>query len=105
MATRPDTSAYTTFPEIAGRLEDIVLQVRDRDVSLEHSLDLFDEAIALGSKAVSLVDSTDFSPEEEGRLGALPSETRQSEAEAAPDAAVASDEAPGESQGKDTDRA
>ena len=42
--------------------------VRDRDVSLERSLDLFDEAIALGSKAVELVDATDFSPEEKAML-------------------------------------
>lgn len=65
---RPDTSRYQTFGDITGRLDDIVAQVRDKDVSLERSLDLFDEAIALGSKAVDLVDATDFSPEEEARL-------------------------------------
>lgn len=65
---RVDVSRYQTFGDITERLDDIVAQVRDKDVSLEHSLDLFDEAIALGSKAVSLVDATDFSPEEEARL-------------------------------------
>nr|WP_239471791.1 exodeoxyribonuclease VII small subunit [Olsenella profusa] len=55
-------------------MDDIVAQVRDKGVSLERSLDLFDEAIALGSKAVSLVDATDFSPEEEARLAEAPSE-------------------------------
>ena len=65
---RVDVSRYQTFPEITDRLDDIVAQVRDKDISLERSLDLFDEAIALGSKAVSLVDATDFSPEEEARL-------------------------------------
>lgn len=65
---RVDVSRYQTFGEITERLDDIVAQVRDKDVSLERSLDLFDEAIALGSKAVSLVDATDFSPEEEARL-------------------------------------
>lgn len=65
---RPDTSRYQTFDDITGRLDDIVAQVRDKDVSLERSLDLFDEAIALGSKAVDLVDATDFSPEEEAKL-------------------------------------
>ena len=65
---RPDTSRYQTFGDITGRLVDIVAQVRDKDVSLERSLDLFDEAIALGSKAVDLVDATDFSPEEEAKL-------------------------------------
>ena len=65
---RPDTSRYQTFGDITGRLDDIVAQVRDKDVSLERSLDLFDEAVALGSKAVDLVDATDFSPEEEAKL-------------------------------------
>ena len=65
---RVDVSGYQTFGQITDRLDDIVAQVRDKDVSLERSLDLFDEAIALGSKAVSLVDTTDFSPEEEARL-------------------------------------
>ena len=65
---RVDVSGYQTFGQITERLDDIVAQVRDKDVSLERSLDLFDEAIALGSKAVSLVDTTDFSSEEEARL-------------------------------------
>ena len=65
---KPDTSAYKTFDQITGRLDQIVDQVRDKDTSLEHSLDLFDEAIALGSKAVDLVDSTDFSAEERDKL-------------------------------------
>lgn len=66
-----DVSGYQTFGDIAERLDVIVSEVRDKDVSLERSLDLFDEAIALGSKAVSLVDTTNFSPEEEARLGEL----------------------------------
>lgn len=65
---RVDVSRYQSFPDITARLDDIVAQVRDKDVSLERSLDLFDEAIALGSKAVGLVDATDFSPEEQARL-------------------------------------
>lgn len=63
-----DISQYQSFGEISDRLDELVGQVRDKDVSLEHSLDLFDEAIALGSKAIGLVDATDFSPEEEARL-------------------------------------
>ena len=68
MARKPDVSAYRTFDQITGRLDEIIGQVRDRDTSLERSLDLFDEAIALGSAAVDLVDTTDFTPEEEARL-------------------------------------
>ena len=65
---KPDVSQYQSFDQITRRLDDIVGAVRDRDVSLERSLDLFDEAIALGSKAVELVDATDFSPEEKTML-------------------------------------
>ncbi len=60
-----DTSAYSTFEEISGRLEEIVGQVRDKNVSLERSLDLFDEAIALGSKAVDMVDTAPLTATEE----------------------------------------
>lgn len=68
MARKPDTSAFQTFDQITSRLDEIIVQVRDKDTSLERSLDLFDEAIALGSKAVDLVDTTEFTPEEEARL-------------------------------------
>ncbi|MDI9589733.1 MAG: exodeoxyribonuclease VII small subunit [Acidobacteriota bacterium] len=72
MARRPDVSAYRSFDQITDRLDEIIGQVRDKDTSLEHSLDLFDEAIALGSKAVDLVDATDFSPAERERLRDVP---------------------------------
>ena len=86
---RVDVSGYQSFSQITERLDDIVVQVRDKDVSLERSLDLFDEAIALGSKAVSLVDATDFSPEEEARLAETEPQAEMTEepAEPAEDAA------------------
>ena len=59
-------STIHTFDDITERLDQIIAQVRSKDTSLERSLDLFDEAIALGSKAVDLADSFDSSaPEEE----------------------------------------
>ena len=67
---KPDTAPYKTFDQITDRLDDIVIQVRDKETSLERSLDLFDEAIALGSKAVDMVDRTNFTPEEEAKLRA-----------------------------------
>lgn len=57
-----------TFGDITERLDEIISQVRSKDTSLERSLDLFDEAIQLGSKAVELVDSFDMSPEEAAML-------------------------------------
>jgi exonuclease VII small subunit len=88
---KPDTSKYQTFDQISGRLDDIVDAVRDKDVSLERSLDLFDEAIALGSKAVELVDATDFTPEEEARLVQAASEKDAAESGADASAADADD--------------
>lgn len=63
-----DSGAYKSFDEICGRLNEIVEVVKDKDTSLEKSLDFFDEAIALGSKAVGMVDQTAFTPEEEARI-------------------------------------
>lgn len=84
---RVDVSRFQTFSDITERLDEIVGQVRDKDVSLERSLDLFDEAIALGSKAVSLVDATDFSPEEEARLAEGAASDAPAAGEGAPEAA------------------
>lgn len=53
-----------TFDDITDRLDEIVAAVRSKDTSLERSLDLFDEAIKLGSRAVDMVDQFDLSPRE-----------------------------------------
>ena len=92
---RVNTSQFKTFPQITERLDSIVAQVRDKDVSLEKSLDLFDEAIALGSKAVDMVDATDFSPEEAASLEAEASSRNEGAAgdEAKAGAETPSDEA------------
>ena len=95
---RPDTSRYQTFGDITDRLDDIVAQVRDKDVSLERSLDLFDEAIALGSKAVDLVDATDFSPEEEAKLDEADGTDKAKEPEPS-DAPAEADQSFGETGG------
>lgn len=59
-----DTSQYQSFDDILEHLDDLVGQVRDKGTSLEHALDLLDEAIALGSKAVDLVDTAEPSATE-----------------------------------------
>ena len=61
---RVDTSAYQSFDDIVGRLDEIVGTVRDKDTSLERSLDLFEEAISLGSKAVDMVDKVDLTAQD-----------------------------------------
>ena len=61
---RIDTSSYRSFSEISERLDQIVGEVRRKDIPLESSLDLYDEAIALGQKAVDFVDTDRVSLEE-----------------------------------------
>lgn len=61
-------STVHTFDDVMARMYDIVAAVRAKDASLEHSLDLFDEAIALGSKAVEMVDTFELSDREAAQL-------------------------------------
>lgn len=75
-----------SFDDISDRLDDIVEAVRSKDTSLERSLDLFDEAIKLGSRAVEMVDQFDLSPREEALLDA---EQSAGDSTAAADAAPA----------------
>ena len=50
------------------RLDQIIATVRSKDTSLERSLDLFDEAIELGSRAVDMVDKFELTPREADKL-------------------------------------
>lgn len=90
----PESTRHT-FGDITERLDEIIATVRSKDTSLERSLDLFDEAIALGSKAVELVDSFDMSPDEAAMLEEAQTD---GEGDAAPgdaaEAAPAADGAP-----------
>lgn len=72
MAVKPEASGYENFSDVTVRLDEIVTAVRNKDTSLERSLDLFDEAIALGTRAVDLVDKAAFSSEEKERLVSPP---------------------------------
>lgn len=71
--------AEGNFDEITERLDEIIAQVRSKDTSLERSLDLFDEAIELGSRAVDMVDSFELSPRESDMLDAELATEAQSE--------------------------
>lgn len=50
----------STFETTRGRLEDIVGQVRRKDLSLEQSLDLLEEAVRLVNQCNDLIDQTSF---------------------------------------------
>ena len=61
-------AAVRNFDEISDRLDQIIATVRSKDTSLERSLDLFDEAIELGSRAVDMVDKFELTPREVDKL-------------------------------------
>ena len=50
----------STFETTRARLEDIVGQVRRKDLSLEQSLDLLEEAVRLVNQCNDLIDQTSF---------------------------------------------
>ncbi len=56
-----DQSSYSRTRE---RLEEIVTQIKAKDIPLEKSLDLYEEALRLGSTCAEMIDRTDFSAEE-----------------------------------------
>jgi len=61
----------STFETTRARLEDIVIQVRRKDVSLEQSLDMLEEAVRLVNQCNDLIDQTSFrAPIAEGLEGA-----------------------------------
>ncbi len=49
-----------TFGQARERLEDIVAQVRKKDVSLEKSLDLLEEGVRLANTCTELSDHTEW---------------------------------------------
>ncbi|MDR3036959.1 MAG: exodeoxyribonuclease VII small subunit [Coriobacteriales bacterium] len=60
----------SSYARTRGRLEEIVAQVKAKDVPLEKSLDLYEEALRLGSTCAEMIDRTDFSAEELESAGA-----------------------------------
>ena len=49
-----------TFTTARARLEEIVAQVRQKDTSLEKSLDLLEEGVRLANACTELIDSADW---------------------------------------------
>lgn len=56
---------YGTFGEARKRLDEIVVEVRKKDLPLEKSLDLYEEAIRIANRCAELVDKADYDEEEE----------------------------------------
>jgi exodeoxyribonuclease VII small subunit len=60
----------TSYDRTRERLEEIVAQVKAKDVPLEKSLELYEEALRLGNRCAEMIDRTDFSAEELERASA-----------------------------------
>jgi exodeoxyribonuclease VII small subunit len=57
---------YGTYDQAKERLDRIVSDVRDADISLEASLDLLDEGVELANRCTELIDVASWStPSEE----------------------------------------
>jgi exodeoxyribonuclease VII small subunit len=74
----------SAFETTRARLEDIVSQVRRRDVTLEQSLDLLDEAVRLVNECNDLIDQTSFRAGATAGAAVAVSETAPPTAEGAP---------------------
>ena len=49
-----------SFTQARARLEEIVTQVRKKDVSLEKSLDMLEEGVRLANQCTELIDHADW---------------------------------------------
>ena len=61
--TEQNPEQITTFAQARERLESIVSQVKDKDLPLEQSLDLFEEAVRLGNRCSELSEEVGLEPE------------------------------------------
>ena len=54
----------SSYGRVRERLDEIVAQVSSKDLPLEKSLDLYEEALRLGGMAAEMIDKTDFTEAE-----------------------------------------
>ena len=70
----------SSYLQTRERLEEIVTQIKAKDIPLEKSLDLYEEALRLGASCAEMIDNTDFSSEElEGVADAADGEDAEGE--------------------------
>jgi exodeoxyribonuclease VII small subunit len=55
------SSDYQSYEEAKARLDQIVSDVRGKDISLETSLELLEEGVALANKCTELIDVASWS--------------------------------------------
>lgn len=55
-----------SYSQAKTRLDEIVLEVRKKDISLEKSLELLEEGVALANKCTELIDEADWNAAKQG---------------------------------------
>jgi exodeoxyribonuclease VII small subunit len=75
----PEDTAPQSFAEVNARLAQIAEEVKDKDLPLEKSLDLYEEAVSLSNVAISLVQKPDLSQDEEELLETMRADRSSSE--------------------------
>ena len=90
-----------TFAQARVRLEEIVGQVRDKDVSLEKSIELLEEGVRLANQCTELSDHTEWQSvareqEESGPSELADGDIASDESEDAGEADLQSDDSPGD---------
>ena len=86
-----------SYSEARARLEEIVTEVRRKEVSLEKSLDLLEEASRLASRCTELIDQAD--PADLAAAGTEPSADSLKVADGEPVPADSAQEPAGDSAG------
>jgi exodeoxyribonuclease VII small subunit len=87
-----------SFAQARVRLEEIVSQVRKKDVSLEKSLDLLEEGVRLANQCTELIDRADWE-------AAVTPDTGEAEAATEPAADDVSPSGPESADATDADEA
>lgn len=83
------------FAQARARLEEIVVQVRKKDTSLEKSLDLLEEGVRLANVCTELSDHTEWrAVAEEQRADSERAGAESTDAESADDSGVTADGPP-----------
>lgn len=59
---------FDSYAEISQELKELVKQAKSKELSLEESLDIFEQAIEYASHAIDLVDTSEFTLAEEQEL-------------------------------------
>jgi exodeoxyribonuclease VII small subunit len=77
MSYMDEQNQQNPYGKMKDRLDEILAQVRAKDVPLEQSLDLYEEALKVGNRCVEMLDDTVFSAEEMEAAGMLDGDPKE----------------------------